>query len=349
MQSLKVHKNQMESIQQIYQHATRHMSLAQVLKKCHNMHKRHNIHYKLNQFTTPRQHSIPNANIQNKNQYTSQNDVSQSRKFSYSLNSQQFKSWTSNRKLPFNFQTPLPLYQMKNHSNKNCTNTSIQNQQQKRTMFIRTEETPNPSSLKFYPTDFKVLDEENYPDTATMDFSSPLKSYSSPLAKAIFQVDGVRGVFLSRNFITVTIDDPERWFEVKLDIFTAIKNFYESGRPVLTEDARPSEDTLEDEDDDEVIIAIKEILETRIRPMVQEDGGDVLFRRFDDDTGTVYLKLQGSCSSCPSSTETLRHGITNMLMHYVPEVDNVEQEFDEVDEVSHEQLRKTEEKIKDQN
>jgi len=217
--------------------------------------------------------------------------------------------------------------------------------QQQRNIFIRTQETPNPASLKFLTVDVKVLDEKEYPDIPTFEITNPLQSFKSPLAKSLFKIDGVKSVFLSRDFLTVSIDDPEKWSEVKLEVFSAINNFFENGGVVLHRDATPNEDTLIKEGDDEVIIAIKEILETRIRPMVQEDGGDIVFSRFDDTTGTVYVKLQGSCASCPSSTETLKNGIENMLMHYVAEVESVEQELDEIDAISEEQLKKTEEKI----
>ncbi|KAG2377477.1 hypothetical protein C9374_009388 [Naegleria lovaniensis] len=214
-----------------------------------------------------------------------------------------------------------------------------------RNIFIRSSETPNPASMKFFPTEFKVLDEKEYPDISSLEISNPLQSYVSPLAKLLFKIDGVKGVFLSRDFVTVTIDDPSMWSQVKLEVFSTLNNFFENGGVVLNRDAKPNEDTMIQEGDDEVVIAIKEILETRIRPMVQEDGGDIVFSRFDYDTGTVYVKLQGSCASCPSSTETLKNGIENMLMHYVAEVERVEQELDPLEAVSEEQLKKTEERI----
>ncbi|KAF0978782.1 hypothetical protein FDP41_001852 [Naegleria fowleri] len=213
-----------------------------------------------------------------------------------------------------------------------------------RNIFIRSSETPNPASMKFFP-EFKVLDEKEYPDISSLEISNPLQAYVSPLAKLLFKIDGVKGVFLSRDFVTVTIDDPSMWSHVKLEVFSTLNNFFENGGTVLNREAKPNEDTMIQEGDDEVIIAIKEILETRIRPMVQEDGGDIVFSRFDDETGTVYVKLQGSCASCPSSTETLKNGIENMLMHYVAEVERVEQELDPMEAISEEQLKKTEERI----
>ncbi|KAL9645525.1 hypothetical protein ABK040_000589 [Willaertia magna] len=211
-------------------------------------------------------------------------------------------------------------------------------------LFIRTQETPNPSSIKFLPG-FPVLDEKEYPNISTVEIKTPLESYKSPLAKLLFKIDGVKSVFLTREFVTITIENSDNWHLTKLHIFTALNNFYESGRPVLDEDAQPNKDTQVQEGDDEVIVAIKEILETRIRPMVQEDGGDVIFSRFDENTGTVYLKLQGSCATCPSSTATLKGGIENMLMHYVAEVESVEEEITEEDKVSDEQFKKTEAEI----
>jgi Fe-S cluster biogenesis protein NfuA len=212
-----------------------------------------------------------------------------------------------------------------------------------RSIFLQTMDTPNPASQKFY-TGETILDTEKTNGVTTMNFSSPLAAYNSPLAKAIFKVDGVRGVFLGKDFITVTIDiDQYEWSDMTSSIFNAIHNFYESGRPIVILDAQPNQDTLPQEEDDEVIIAIKEILETRIRPMVQEDGGDVVFIKLED--GVVYLQLQGSCTSCPSSTATLKHGIENMLMHYVPEVEEVRQYQSEADTESETQFKKVEEKI----
>ncbi|KAL0979429.1 hypothetical protein UPYG_G00184950 [Umbra pygmaea] len=195
-----------------------------------------------------------------------------------------------------------------------------------RTMFIQTQDTPNPNSLKFLPG-CMVLEK------GTMDFAAPREAYCSPLARQLFRIDGVKGVFLGPDFITITkVDVDVEWKLIKPDVFAAIMDFFTSGLPVINEDDQPRADTAPSDDDDEVIAMIKELLDTRIRPTVQEDGGDVLYRGFED--GIVKLKLQGSCTSCPSSMITLKSGIQNMLQFYVPEVEGVEQVKDDQEEVS---------------
>ncbi|KAG5840600.1 NFU1 iron-sulfur cluster scaffold homolog, mitochondrial isoform X1 [Anguilla rostrata] len=192
-----------------------------------------------------------------------------------------------------------------------------------RSMFIQTQDTPNPNSLKFLPGRMVL-------EVGTMDFAAPRDAYCSPLARQLFRIDGVKGVFLGPDFITITkVDTDLEWKVIKPDVFAAIMDFFTSGLPVINEDT-PQADTAPSEDDDEVVAMIKELLDTRIRPTVQEDGGDVVYRGFED--GVVKLKLQGSCTSCPSSIVTLKSGIQNMLQFYVPEVESVEQVKDE-DEV----------------
>ncbi len=208
-----------------------------------------------------------------------------------------------------------------------------------RNVFLTAQSTPNPQSIKFLTVDHKILD-----TGVTKDFNSPLVAYTSPLARSVFKVDGVKRVFITDNYVTVTISEETNWEVAKLRIFSTLQQFFASGRPVLDEEAQPSPDTMPQEEDDEVVIAIKEILETKIRPMVQEDGGDVLLDRFED--GIVWLKMQGSCSGCPSSSVTLKHGIENMLMHYVPEVEEVRQvEDDPLTVASNEQFNKLEKEL----
>ena len=157
----------------------------------------------------------------------------------------------------------------------------------------------------------------------------------SPLAKRLFLIDGVTSVFISGDFITVTKSDDYAWSVLKPDVFAAITEFYSAGEPVLydSEEDPTVSDHLIGEDDDEVVAMIKELLETRIRPAVQEDGGDIAFRSFDVDSGIVELKMMGACSGCPSSAITLKSGIENMLCHYIPEVKGVvEAEPDEGEE-----------------
>ena len=148
---------------------------------------------------------------------------------------------------------------------------------------------------------------------------------TSPLAKRIFHIDGVTSVFFGSDFITVTKSDDLAWSVLKPDVFAAITEFYSSGDPVIYDtvvDPTAAEHVITEEDD-EIVAMIKELLETRIRPAVQEDGGDIAFRTFDPDTGVVTLKMMGACSGCPSSAITLKSGIENMLCHYIPEVKGV--------------------------
>ncbi|KAK6775326.1 hypothetical protein RDI58_026327 [Solanum bulbocastanum] len=194
---------------------------------------------------------------------------------------------------------------------------------QKRTMFIQTQSTPNPLSLMFYPGKPVV-------EAGSADFPNARSAMNSPLAKALFGIDGITRVFFGSDFITVTKSEEASWDFLKPEIFAAIMDFYSSGNPVfLDSSTAASMDTAIHEDDSETVAMIKELLETRIRPAVQDDGGDIVYRGFDPDTGIVKLKMQGACSGCPSSSVTLKSGIENMLMHYVPEVKSVEQELDE--------------------
>jgi len=183
-------------------------------------------------------------------------------------------------------------------------------------MFIQTEATPNPATLKFIPGR-TVL------PAGTMEFSSRDAAVRSPLAERLFTVDGVTGVFYGADFITVTKSDGE-WQHLKPAILGAIMEHYMSGAPLLA-DGSAENDASADEDDEfyddadtETVDMIKDLLETRVRPAVANDGGDITFRGFKD--GIVYLNMKGSCSGCPSSTATLQHGIQNLLKHFVPEV-----------------------------
>ncbi|XP_070689906.1 NFU1 iron-sulfur cluster scaffold homolog, mitochondrial [Pempheris klunzingeri] len=193
-----------------------------------------------------------------------------------------------------------------------------------RTMFVQTQDTPNPNSLKFLPGRIVL-------ESGTMNFAGPRDAHCSPLARQLFRIDGVKSVFLGPDFITISRSDESiEWKVIKPDVFAAIMDFFTSGLPVVNEDSKPNADTAPSDDDDEVVAMIKELLDTRIRPTVQEDGGDVLYRGFED--GIVKLKLQGSCTSCPSSIITLKNGIQNMLQFYVPEVESVEQVKEEDEE-----------------
>ena len=167
-----------------------------------------------------------------------------------------------------------------------------------------------------------------------MEFSSPAAAFCSPLARQLFRIEGVKSVFFGPDFIIITKESEDLdWNLLKPDIYATIMDFFASGLPVLTEEA-PRTDTAQSEEDDEVVLMIKELLDTRIRPTVQEDGGDVIYKGFED--GIVQLKLQGSCTSCPSSIITLKNGIQNLLQFYIPEVEGVEQVVDDDDDVEKE-------------
>ncbi|WP_306028083.1 NifU family protein [Stappia sp. MMSF_3263] len=181
-------------------------------------------------------------------------------------------------------------------------------------MFIQTEATPNPATLKFLPGRI-VLPE------GTMDFRKTEDAGSSPLAQTLFQVEGVEGIFFGHDFISVTKGDVD-WQHIKPAILGAIMEHFMSGAPVLaSEMAADSEEEFFEEGDEETVGTIKELIETRVRPAVAQDGGDITFRGFRD--GIVYLSMRGACSGCPSSTATLKHGIQNLLRHFVPEVEEV--------------------------
>ena len=205
-----------------------------------------------------------------------------------------------------------------------------------RTMFIQTEITPNQDSLKFKPG-VPVM-----ADGSTAEFLSGNSATVSPLAKKLFQIEGVRGVFFGPDFITISKDQDTPWQLMKPDIYANIMDFFSSGQPILTEAQTPS-DTEIKEDDPEVVQMIKELLETRVRPAIQDDGGDIEYKGFDN--GIVKLKLKGACRSCDSSVVTLRNGIENMLMHYIPEVTCVEQVLDEEELISQREFEKLEKKL----
>ena len=186
-------------------------------------------------------------------------------------------------------------------------------------MFIQTEATPNPSTLKFIPG-LVVL------ENGSLDFRSPEESRVSPLAERLFAVEGVVGVFLSQDFISITKSDDKEWFLLKPALLGVIMEHFTAGRPVIDESDAASQAAIgsegEGEADDEVVAQIKALLDTRVRPAVAMDGGDIVYHSFEE--GVVYLSMRGACAGCPSSTATLKMGIENMLRHYIPEVQAVE-------------------------
>ena len=184
-------------------------------------------------------------------------------------------------------------------------------------MFIETEDTPNPATLKFIPGGRDVM------DAGTADFTSVEVAGRSPLATALFQLEGVTRVFLGSDFITVTKNDQHEWSEIRPLVLSVIVDHFVSGRPVIEGHAALDEEEDVAPEDAEIVAQIKELLDTRVRPAVASDGGDIVFRGYRD--GVVRLHMQGACSGCPSSRATLKHGVENMLRHYVPEVQSVEQ------------------------
>lgn len=177
-------------------------------------------------------------------------------------------------------------------------------------MFIQTEETPNPATLKFLPG-------RTVMESGTASFEDAESADRSPLAERLFEIDGVSGVFLGSDFISVSKEDGREWFLLKPAVLGAIMEHFVAGHPVLlSEEAGAAEGDAGE--DSEIVQQIKELLDTRVRPAVAQDGGDILFHGFDK--GVVYLHMQGACAGCPSSTATLKMGIENMLRHYVPEV-----------------------------
>jgi len=175
-------------------------------------------------------------------------------------------------------------------------------------MFIQTEATPNPATLKFLPGT------EVMGSNGTANFVDAASASASPLALRLFDIDGVDGIFLGSDFVTVTKDDATDWDVLKPRVLAAVMDHFSQGGVVMT----AAQDAASTEDDTDVVTQIKDLLETRVRPAVAQDGGDIVFRSFED--GILYLSMQGACSGCPSSTATLKNGIENMMKHYIPEV-----------------------------
>ena len=177
-------------------------------------------------------------------------------------------------------------------------------------MFIQTEETPNPATLKFLPG-------RDVMTGGTANFENRDEAESSPLAERLFQIEGVSGVFLGADFITIAKAEDKEWYLIKPAILGVIMEHFTAGRPVILEGAVQNEAET-GEEDSEVVAQIRELIDTRVRPAVAQDGGDIVFRGFEN--GIVFLHMQGACAGCPSSTATLKMGIENMLRHYIPEV-----------------------------
>ncbi len=186
-------------------------------------------------------------------------------------------------------------------------------------MLIETELTPNPATLKFLPG-MPVM------DSGSRDFAAPEEADASPLASALFSLGDVTGVFFGRDFVSVTAAPGVEWANLKPEVLGVLLDHFASGAPLFTAGSAaaivvPADDFPEDPADAEIVAQIRELIDTRVRPAVARDGGDIIYRGFD--RGTVYLAMQGACSGCPSSTATLKQGIESLLKHYVPEVTDV--------------------------
>lgn len=178
-------------------------------------------------------------------------------------------------------------------------------------MFIQTEITPNPATLKFLPG-LEVL------KSGTAEFKSLEESVQAPLAQRLFSLQGVSGVFFGTDFVSVSKADDTDWTMLKPMVLGALMEHFSTGQPVLLAGAVPQENNADTEEDSEIVAQIKELIETRVRPSVMMDGGDIEFESFEE--GIVYLRMRGACSGCPSSTATLKMGIEKMLKHFIPEV-----------------------------
>ncbi|MDP8913090.1 MAG: NifU family protein [Pseudomonadota bacterium] len=188
-------------------------------------------------------------------------------------------------------------------------------------MLIQTEPTPNPATLKFLPGQAVMT-------AGTRDFATPEDAEASPLADAIFSTGDVEGVFFGRDFISVTAAPGVEWRDLKPQVLTVLLDHFSSGAPLFKPGTAagisiaPDSETSDDPEQAEIVAQIRELIDTRVRPAVAQDGGDIVYRGFQQ--GTVFLALQGACSGCPSSTMTLKNGIESLLKHYVPEVEKVE-------------------------
>jgi len=208
-------------------------------------------------------------------------------------------------------------------------------------MFIQTETTPNEDSLKFIPGT-PVM------ETGSAEFLDARTALATPLALRLFGIEGVRAVFYGPDFVTVSKDSENPWAVVKPEVYSILMEFFSSGQPLFRSEedranAGPQDTRILDSDSDTVAM-IKELLDTRVRPAIMEDGGDIEYRGFTDD-GVVRIKLKGSCRGCDSSTVTLKTGIERMLMHYIPEVKGTEQVLDEEEKIAQDEFSKFEQRL----
>lgn len=211
-------------------------------------------------------------------------------------------------------------------------------------MFIQTESTPNDDSLKFIPGVDVMKD-------GSAEFLDTKSALISPLAIRLMGIEGVRAVFYGPDFVTVSKDSEVTWAVVKPEVYSILMEFFSSGQPLFRSDedrdAAGPQDTRILDSDSETVAMIKELLVTRVRPAIMEDGGDIEYRDFTED-GIVQLKLKGSCRGCSSSTVTLKTGIERMMMHYIPEVKGVEQVLDQEETIALEEFNKLEQRLNQQ-
>jgi len=211
-------------------------------------------------------------------------------------------------------------------------------------MFIQTESTPNDDSLKFIPGVDVIKD-------GSAEFLDTRSALASPLAIRLMGIEGVKAVFYGPDFVTVSKDSEVPWSVIKPEVYSILMEFFSSGQPLFRSDeerdAAGPQDTRILDTDSETVAMIKELLTTRVRPAIMEDGGDIEFRGFTDD-GIVQLKLKGSCRGCSSSTVTLKSGIERMMMHYIPDVRGVEQVLDQEEEIALDEFNKLERRLGEQ-
>jgi Fe-S cluster biogenesis protein NfuA len=210
-------------------------------------------------------------------------------------------------------------------------------------MFIQTESTPNDDSLKFIPGVEVMAD-------GTAEFVDARSALASPLAIRLMGIEGVTAVFYGPDFVTVSKENDTHWSVVKPEVYATLMEHFSSGAPLFrSEEDRANagpQDTRILDTDSETVAMIKELLDTRVRPAIMEDGGDIEYRGFGEEDGVVLVKLKGSCRGCSSSAVTLKSGIERMLMHYIPEVKGVEQVLDQEEVIAQSEFDKLEERLK---
>lgn len=223
-------------------------------------------------------------------------------------------------------------------------NNILRSRMTSRFLSFKTYPTPNPNALKFVSPECSIVPIED----KTFEFTTTLEAVHSPLALRIFKLPGVKSVMLGHDFLTVNKQDHIHWANLRPEVVGLLDSFLTSHKePVITKELL---DKVNEEasaaEDNEVVAMIKELIETRIRPAIQDDGGDIEYKAFDEETGTVFLKLQGACKSCSLSEDTLKHGIEAMLQHYIDEVNEVVQILDPEEEIALKEFERLEQLLK---